>query len=112
MTIRWSLLQLRHHKLLAVAAVALGTLTILASTGLMTTSGYLLSRAALRPPILELTLVIVAVRFFGITRGPQMSNPMCLKDPDAQAAATDREDAIPPARWVNHRDIGFSPKRK
>jgi ATP-binding cassette subfamily C protein CydC len=68
MTIRWALLQLRYHKLLMAAAIALGTLTILGSVGLMSTSGYLISRAALRPPILDLILVIVAVRFFGIAR--------------------------------------------
>jgi ATP-binding cassette subfamily C protein CydC len=68
MTIRWALLQLRYHKLLIAAAIILGTLTILASVGLMSTSGYLISWAALRPAILELMLVIVAVRFFGIAR--------------------------------------------
>jgi ATP-binding cassette, subfamily C, bacterial CydC len=68
MTIRWALSQLRHYQMLTLAAVAFGTLTMFASTGLMGTSGYLISRAALRPPILELTMVIVAVRFFGISR--------------------------------------------
>lgn len=68
MTIRWALLQLRYHKLLMAAAIVLGTLTILASVGLMSTSGYLISRAALQPPILDLIVVIVAVRFFGIAR--------------------------------------------
>ena len=68
MTIRWAVLRLRYHKLLMAAAIVLGTLTILASVGLMSTSGYLISRAALRPPILDLILVIVAVRFFGIAR--------------------------------------------
>ena len=69
MTLRWALLQLRHHKLLLTAAVGLGALTVLASVGLMGTSGYLISRAAQRPPILDLMLAIVAVRFFGISRG-------------------------------------------
>jgi ATP-binding cassette, subfamily C, bacterial CydC len=68
MTIRWALLQLRYHKMLLAAAIVLGTLTILASVGLMSTSGYLISRAALRPPILDLILVIVAVRFWDCTR--------------------------------------------
>jgi ATP-binding cassette, subfamily C, bacterial CydC len=69
MTIRWALLQLRTHKLLMAAAVVLGAFTILASIGLMSTSGYLISRAAQMPPILDLMLAIVAVRFFGIARG-------------------------------------------
>ena len=36
--------------------------------GLMATAGYLISRAAERPAILSLTVVIVAVRFFGLAR--------------------------------------------
>ena len=68
MTIRWALLQLRYHKLLMAAAIILGTLTILASVGLISTSGDSISWAALRPAILELMLVMVAVRFFGIAR--------------------------------------------
>ncbi len=42
--------------------------TVLAATGLLSTSGYLISRAAERPDILSLTAVIVAVRGFGIAR--------------------------------------------
>jgi ATP-binding cassette subfamily C protein CydC len=49
--------------------VVMGALAIGAGVGLMATSGYLISRAALRPPILSLTVAIVAVRFFGISRG-------------------------------------------
>jgi ATP-binding cassette, subfamily C, bacterial CydC len=47
----------------AVGAVALGF-----GVGLMTTAGYLISRAAEQPPILSLTVTIVAVRFFGLAR--------------------------------------------
>ena len=47
--------------LLAFGAVA-------AATGLLATSGYLISRAAQRPNILELTAVITAVRGFGLAR--------------------------------------------
>ncbi|PWU22297.1 MAG: thiol reductant ABC exporter subunit CydC [Candidatus Rokuibacteriota bacterium] len=49
-------------------ALALGTLTILFGVGLMATAGYLISRAAEQPPILSLTVTIVAVRFFGLGR--------------------------------------------
>lgn len=49
-------------------AVILGAGTILAGIGLLASSGYLISAAALRPPILDLLVVIVAVRFFGISR--------------------------------------------
>jgi ATP-binding cassette, subfamily C, bacterial CydC len=49
-------------------AVVLGALTVLLGVGLMATAGYLISRAAERPPILALTTAIVAVRFFGLAR--------------------------------------------
>ena len=68
MTVRWALSQLRYYKRLMVAAIALGSCTIVASVGLMGISGYLISRAALRPPILDLMLIIVAVRFFALSR--------------------------------------------
>ena len=48
--------------------VLFGALTVLFGAGLMATAGYLISRAAERPPILELTVAIVAVRFFGLAR--------------------------------------------
>lgn len=53
---------------MALAAL-LGLVTIGSSIGLMTTSAYLISRAALRPSIAELQVAIVGVRFFGIARG-------------------------------------------
>ena len=46
---------------LSVLAVGFGV-------GLMTAAGYLISRAAEQPPILALTVTIVAVRFFGLAR--------------------------------------------
>ncbi len=49
-------------------AVALATGAMAASIALLATSGYLISRAAQRPPILELMVAIVAVRAFGIAR--------------------------------------------
>jgi len=48
--------------------VALGAGAVLAAVGLLTTSGYLISRAAQRPEILALGVAIVGVRFFGISR--------------------------------------------
>jgi thiol reductant ABC exporter CydC subunit len=50
------------------ASVGLGTLAVLAGVGLLSYAGYLISRAAERPPILSLGVVIVAVRFFGLAR--------------------------------------------
>jgi len=52
-----------------LAAVALGALTIGASIGLLATSAYLISAAALHPSIAELQVAIVGVRFFGLSRG-------------------------------------------
>ena len=49
-------------------SILLGVGTVLAAVGLLTASGYLISRAAQRPEILSLTVAIVGVRFFGISR--------------------------------------------
>jgi thiol reductant ABC exporter CydC subunit len=66
-----------RRRLLALAAaprkrvalsVALGAATVLCGVGLMATAGYLISRAAERPAVLSLTVAIVIVRFFGLTR--------------------------------------------
>lgn len=53
---------------LIVLSTLLGTGAVLAAIGLLTASGYLISRAAQRPEILSLTVVIVGVRFFGTIR--------------------------------------------
>ena len=52
---------------IAVSAV-LGVLAVGFGVALMTAAGYLISRAAEQPPILSLTVTIVAVRFFGLAR--------------------------------------------
>ena len=49
-------------------AIALATGAMGASIALLATSGYLISRAAQRPPILALMVAIVAVRALGIMR--------------------------------------------
>lgn len=59
---------LKAHKAAAVLAILLATGTILAGMGLMTSSGYLISRSAERPMIVDLFMVTAAVRFFGISR--------------------------------------------
>jgi thiol reductant ABC exporter CydC subunit len=48
--------------------ILLGALAVGFGVALMTTAGYLISRAAERPEILSLTVAIVAVRFFGLAR--------------------------------------------
>jgi ATP-binding cassette, subfamily C, bacterial CydC len=49
-------------------AVALGAVAVLTGVGLMTLAGYLISRCAEHPPVLSLTVAIVGVRAFGISR--------------------------------------------
>ncbi len=49
-------------------SVLLGAATVVFGAGLMATAGYLISRAAEQPPILSLTVAIVAIRFFGLAR--------------------------------------------
>ena len=49
-------------------SVLLGSLAVGFGVALMTAAGYLISRAAEQPPILALTVTIVAVRFFGLAR--------------------------------------------
>jgi thiol reductant ABC exporter CydC subunit len=50
------------------AAVGLSALTLASGAALLASSGYLISRAATRPDILSLTVVIVGVRFFALSR--------------------------------------------
>lgn len=50
-------------------AALLGLATVSSSIGLLATSAYLISAAALHPSIAELQVAIVGVRFFGISRG-------------------------------------------
>ena len=50
-------------------SICMGVFTILANIGLISSSAVLLSRAALHPDISDLMVLIVIVRFFGISRG-------------------------------------------
>lgn len=50
-------------------AILLGFATVGSSIGLMSTSGFIISKAALQPSIAEIQVAIVGVRFFGISRG-------------------------------------------
>ncbi len=53
----------------ALISVFAGAATVLSSVGLLAASAYIISMAALHPSIALLQVPIVAVRFFGITRG-------------------------------------------
>jgi ATP-binding cassette subfamily C protein CydC len=46
-----------------------GVLAIASSVSLMATSAWLISKAALQPSIAELSVAVIGVRFFGISRG-------------------------------------------
>ncbi len=50
-------------------AIFLGAMAIGCGVGLLAVSAWLISRASLQPPILELEVAIVAVRAFGIGKG-------------------------------------------
>ena len=52
-----------------ILSVLLGVATIASGAGLMAASAYIISAAALHPSIALLQVPIVAVRFFGISRG-------------------------------------------
>ncbi len=60
---------LRPFRREVALATLLGVLTIGAGVGLMTTSAWLISAAALHPSEAALAVAIVGVRFFGLTRG-------------------------------------------
>ena len=68
-SLRWLVRIARPEAWRLGAAAFLGALALGCSIGLMATSGWLISRAAQQPPVLYLTVAIVAVRAFGIGRG-------------------------------------------
>ncbi len=53
----------------AILSILAGAATVLSGVGLMATSAYIISEAALQPSIAVLQVAIVGVRFFGIARG-------------------------------------------
>jgi ATP-binding cassette, subfamily C, bacterial CydC len=70
LTIVWRLWQQIRPQLGWMAlATLLGLMTIGSGIGLMTLSAYLISEAALHPPLAALAVAIVGVRIFGIIRG-------------------------------------------
>ncbi|NBC83929.1 MAG: thiol reductant ABC exporter subunit CydC [Bacteroidetes bacterium] len=66
--IRKLLFYIKGHKLHFAGSLALAIATIATGIGLMSASGYLISRAAQRPMLVDLFMVTAAVRFFGISR--------------------------------------------
>jgi thiol reductant ABC exporter CydC subunit len=93
------------------SAVALGAVAVLTGVGLMTLAGYLISRCAEQPPVLSLTVAIVGVRAFGITRPLAryahrlVSHDLALRSLAGTRAATVRSLAGRlPERSGTHRD--------
>ncbi|WP_205697048.1 thiol reductant ABC exporter subunit CydC [Conexibacter sp. SYSU D00693] len=72
--------------------IALTALTLLCAVGLLTVSGALISKAALRPPVLALGTLIVGVRFFGLSRAClRYAERLVTHDVAFRALATLRE---------------------
>lgn len=67
-SIKWLVSLMLPYWRWILLALILSMLTISSHIGLMAASAYLLARAALHPPILDLMVTIVGVRFFGISR--------------------------------------------
>ncbi len=66
----WRLVKLsRKYRWLMALAAFTGFLTIGSSVGLLMTSAWIITKAALHPSVGELQVAIVGVRFFGIARG-------------------------------------------
>ncbi len=68
-TARFAFLLLRPRLPRLVLAVSLGSAALGSALALAGVSAWLITRAWERPPILELTVAVVAVRLFGISRG-------------------------------------------
>lgn len=70
MKITWRLLSfLKPFTGWVLLSILISAATIASGIGLLGTSAYLISRAALHPSIADLQVAIVGVRFFGISRG-------------------------------------------
>ena len=96
---------------IVAGAVALGAVTVLLGVGLMATAGYLISRAAQQPPILSLTVAIVGVRAFGLTRPVAryldrlVSHDVALRAlGQARVHAYERIEPLAPAGLEEYRD--------
>ncbi|GAA3232598.1 thiol reductant ABC exporter subunit CydD [Pseudonocardia petroleophila] len=67
--LRWSLSAARAERGRLALAAALGALALGCGVALTATSAWLISTAALHPPVLTLLVAIVAVRAFGLGKG-------------------------------------------
>lgn len=60
---------MKKHIPLVILSLFMGTFTVLSSIGMFSTSSVLISKAALHPDVLDLMILIVGIRFLGISRG-------------------------------------------
>lgn len=91
-------------------SLALGATTILASIGLMSASNALIARAALLPSIETLSLIVIAVRFFGLSRaGLRYAERLVSHDLTFRVLAGlrvwvyARLEPLAPGLWLTHR---------
>jgi thiol reductant ABC exporter CydC subunit len=92
------------------AAGALAAATVLFGVALMASAGYLIVRAAERPPVLSLMVTIVAVRFFGLGRPVlRYAERLCSHDValrvlgSVRTAVYQRIEPLAPAQLAVHR---------
>lgn len=87
-------------------AVALAAGTMLASVALVSTGGWLISSAALLPPILTLQVAIVGVRFFGVARGVlRWSERVVSHDVALTGTTANRVRLWEAAAWLGPRGV-------
>jgi ATP-binding cassette, subfamily C, bacterial CydC len=91
-------------------SAALSALAVGFGVALITTAGYLISRAAEQPPILSLTMTIVAVRFFAVARPLSRYLERLVSHDDAlralgriRARFYERIEPLAPARLEGYR---------
>lgn len=86
----WPLLGVRLPRLLL--AITWGSLALGSAVGLAATSAWLIARASQMPPVLQLTVAVVAVRALGIGRGTfRYLDRLASHDVALRGAATLRE---------------------
>jgi ATP-binding cassette, subfamily C, bacterial CydC len=87
-----ALLLLRPRITRILAAIALGALSLGSALALAGVSAWLITRAAQMPPVLDLSVAVVAVRTFAISRGVlRYCERLATHDAALRAAGTARE---------------------
>ncbi|MDU2063990.1 MAG: thiol reductant ABC exporter subunit CydC [Sporomusaceae bacterium] len=101
---------LRSHYKLVCLTVLLGAVTVGSNIGLIATSAYLISQAALHPELYTLNIAIVGVRFFGISRAlfryaeRYVSHDVTFQLlGDLRVLAYQAIEALPETKWLQLR---------